>query len=187
MPYKDFVVPRSEDAVTPEAGQIVSIHYTASFLGSGEVIETTGSRPFTLLLGDRSEPLFSEALSGMKVGGKRTLRLAPGTKFAASEANQTIEFEFELVGIESGAKALAFNLVRNTGSIVNAAILLSFAPDILRFLHLLPAPDAAAQLNAAFGASGFGAVDILNGATASAPVVADAANQWAVQGLQGLL
>ena len=47
-------------------------------------------------------------------------------------------------------------------------------PDVLNLLGI-PQPSA-------FGASGFGAVDIMSNA---APV-ADAANQWAVQGLQGL-
>ena len=45
-------------------------------------------------------------------------------------------------------------------------------------------------MNAAFNTGGFGAVDILGGAAAnaaaSAPVVVDAANQWAAQGLQSL-
>merc|ERR1711939_254064 len=127
MKFRDVVTPDG-DAAAPESGQIVAIHYTATLVSdNNKVVESSGNRPFTFMLGDGSEPLFEEAIAGMKVGGTRRLNLYPGSKWAAS--NQTIQFELELVGIQTGLDALTFNLLRNRRSLVNAAILLSFAPD----------------------------------------------------------
>jgi len=187
MSYMDVSTPATSDAAAPNDGQLVAVRYTASYVSSGQVVDSTGERPFAIRLGDDSEPFFQEAMAGMKVGGTRKLRLEAGSKFAAAETgDEMIEFELELVSIPTGLEALRFQLVQNQGAIINAAILLSFAPDILNFLGLLRGADPAAQLNAAFDASGFGAVDILSSAATTAPILADAANQWAVQGLQGL-
>jgi len=190
--YKDLMVPEGEEAILPVADDIIAIAFTASY-ASGEVIESTGDRPLTFKLGDSSEPLFQEAIMGMVVGGKRRLKLAPDSKYASPAAKETILFEVELLGIQTGVDALVFKLLRNRSTLINAALLLSFAPDILGLLGLLgllPAPNGAEQLNAAFSSGGFGAVDILSGAAtsvaSSAPVVVDAANQWAAQGLKGL-
>merc|ERR1712230_10097 len=98
---------------------------------SGEIIESTGDRPLTFKLGDSSEPLFQEAIAGMAVGGKRRVKLSPGSKYASPTAKDTIIFEVELVGIQTGVDALVFRLLRNRSSIINTAILLSFVPDIL--------------------------------------------------------
>lgn len=190
LSYKEVSIPGVDTATTPMAGEIVAVHFTASFVTSGEVIDSTGDKPLAFRLGDGSEPLFQEAVTGMKIGGKRRINLAPGSKYASPSVEDTIQFEIELVGIQTGVDALIYDALRNRSSIINTAILLSFAPDILGFLGLLPAPNGAEQLNAAFNTGGFGAVDILGGAVANAaanaPVVVDAANQWAAQGLQSL-
>merc|ERR1711865_386729 len=120
-------------------------------------------------------PLFQEAVDGMSVGGKRRVKLPPTSKFAGLD--EVVLFELEVVEVRQGFDAFAFQATQNTGSIVRTAILLSFVPDILGFLGLLP--DGSSM----FDASSFGAVDLLS--STAAPVV-DAANQWASQGLQGL-
>ena len=185
LSIRDLTTP--VDATTPVEDQIVSIHYSVSFVESGQVIESTGDRPVSFVVGEGSELLFEEAIAGMKVGGTRLVNLRPGTKYASPETDKTIQFEIELVGIRTGADALSFTLLRNRPNLFQTAILLTFVPDLLGLFGLLPAPDAATQYNTIFNSGGFGAVDILSSAVASAPIVADAANQWAAQGLQGLL
>jgi hypothetical protein len=183
--FRELVTP-GEDAATPVVGQLVALSYTATYLSSGQIIDGTGDKPLTFALGEEYA-FFAEAIAGMKIGGKRRLNLAPSSKYSsaddASTADETIQFEIELIGIPTGLDALSYRLVRNQESIVRTAILLTFIPDVLRFIGLMPeAVDSASSLREAFHASGFGSVDILS----VPPVVADAANQWAAQGLQGL-
>mmetsp|Transcript_28864 Transcript_28864/g.47849 ORF Transcript_28864/g.47849 Transcript_28864/m.47849 type:complete len:264 (-) Transcript_28864:150-941(-) len=179
--YRDTVTP-SRDAVIPMNNQIVAVHFTASLL-NGQVVAGTGDRPLALRLGESSKSMFQEALMGMRVGGRRRVKITPDCRYSYL-GDQTVLIELELLGIQTGVDALIFNLLNNRLAIIQVAILLSFAPDALNFFGVLPAPS----LGASFEAPGFGAVDILSSAAASAPPahVADPANQWAVQGLQGL-
>jgi hypothetical protein len=158
-----------------EDNQIVSVAYTATLRSSGAIIDTTdGGRLLTLAIGSNRLPLFLEAVDGMAVGGKRRLKLPPSSKFASLD--EDVLFDLEVIEVKQGLDALAFRATSNTGNIVRTAILLSFVPDILGLLGVIP--DGSSL----FDASSFGAVDVLG----SVAPVADAANQWAAQGLQGL-
>jgi len=75
-------------------------------------------------------------------------------------------------------------LVKNQVIVVRAAILLSFLPDMLTWLHVLPT-DVSSHVGEAFAQKGFGAVDVLS-STSNSPVAVDAVNRWASEGLQGL-
>ena len=183
LSYKELA--RGTDEL-PKAGQIISITYTATLVSSGRVIDATGDKPLSFVLGEEQLPLFQEATQGMSVGGRRRVNV-PSSKYAigmydptsgstAKLEGETIQFEMELTGIQTGKDALLFRIVQNRENIFRVALLLSFLPDILHAVGVLPdAPSSS------FGTEGFGAVDILSN---SAPAV-DAANAWAAQGLQG--
>merc|ERR1712232_1553944 len=148
-------------------GQLVSIAYTASIGSSGEILDTVSAeRPLTMKKGDRTLPLFQEATEGMRIGGKRRVKLPPSSVFAG--LGEEIMFDIELVGIQTGLSALAYQTGRNVGPILRTAILLTFLPDVLNLLGVVM------QAGSSGVDSGLGTVLSNN---AAAPV-AEAANQW---------
>ena len=164
-------------------GSIVELVYTATVVSTGEVVERTStSRPLTFVktaTGDKSQPSFlQEAVAGMSVGGSRILNVSPSSVYAGS-SEETVQFELELTGLKTGAEAALFQ-VGGMRNIFRTALLLSFVPDVLKLVGVLP-PDGAPPLAEPLARASDALV-----AVAQHPVVADAANQWAASGLDGL-
>jgi FKBP-type peptidyl-prolyl cis-trans isomerase len=93
---------------TAAAGQSASVHYTG-WLTSGKKFDSSvGGQPFTV------EPLgsapvikgWNEGIIGMKVGGKRQLRIPPQLAYGeqgypgAIPANATLIFDVELLSVK---------------------------------------------------------------------------------------
>ena len=186
LSFKDTEV---GDGDAPEAGAPVSICYTASVLGASlpPFEEVRRERPLTFVPLEDTEvlELFSEATAGMRVGGKRRVLLPPSSAYAKMDGGATIEFDFEVVGVKSGLDAAAFNLGGGMGAprvrtAIRLAFFASFVPDILR---IVDAVSGGATLDAAgaLGQAGDAAA-----AAAAHPVVLEAANRWAADGLANL-
>jgi FKBP-type peptidyl-prolyl cis-trans isomerase len=93
---------------TAAAGQSVTVHYTG-WLTSGKKFDSSvGGKPFTV------EPLgtapvikgWNEGIVGMKVGGKRQLRIPPDLAYGATgypgviPANATLIFDVQLLSVK---------------------------------------------------------------------------------------
>ena len=96
-------------------GSVVRISYVASILGSGKRIGST--QRFTFVLGRSNLIFWEEAIEGMRVGGSRRLLVPPSAKLGLRDQKQrdlvpegeTVRFDCELQGIESGLSAAAYN------------------------------------------------------------------------------
>ena len=125
------------------AGSVVRVSYVASLMGSGQRI---GSKTrFTFALNEPSQLVFwEEAVTGMKVGGRRRLLVPPSAKMNLRDRNQrvivpegeTIRFDCRLIAIEEGisAKLYLSGLVGagGGGRLLRAAVLLlSLIPYLL--------------------------------------------------------
>jgi len=90
----------------------VSIHYTGWLSNNGDkgrkFDSSVGGAPFSFTLGTKQVvPGFDEGVSGMKVGGKRTVIIPPELGYGARGAgggvippNATLIFEIELLKVE---------------------------------------------------------------------------------------
>jgi peptidylprolyl isomerase len=88
-------------------GKTLSVHYTGK-LENGKVFDSSvGKDPLTFVLGGGQLPLgFEQGVTGMKVGGKRTITIPPSLGYGEQGAgdaippNSTIIFELELVDVK---------------------------------------------------------------------------------------
>ena len=105
LKYMDTVI---GTGVSPQKGQTCSVHYTG-WLTSGKKFDSSiGKAPFQVTpLG--SAPVikgWNEGVVGMKVGGKRQLRIPPDLAYGAGgypgviPPNATLIFDVQLVGIQ---------------------------------------------------------------------------------------
>src|SRR5450631_3820962 len=92
---------------TAEKGQTVKVHYTG-FLTTGKKFDSSVDRgePFTFSLGQGQVIKgWDEGIAGMKVGGKRQLRIPPELGYGAQGGgwvippNATLLFDVELLGV----------------------------------------------------------------------------------------
>jgi FKBP-type peptidyl-prolyl cis-trans isomerase len=104
LQYWDIVVGTGTTAV---AGNLVSVHYTG-WLTSGEKFDSSVDRgqPFSFPLGaGQVIKGWDEGVAGMKVGGKRQLRIPPELGYGAGGAggvipgNATLIFDVELLNV----------------------------------------------------------------------------------------
>lgn len=104
LQYWDIVVGTGATAV---AGSQVSVHYTG-WLTSGEKFDSSVDRgqPFSFPLGaGQVIKGWDEGVAGMKVGGKRQLRIPPELGYGAAgaggviRANATLIFDVELLQV----------------------------------------------------------------------------------------
>jgi len=132
----------SGPSVAPNS--VVSLHYTVSFATSGQILGTTqGKWPLSFAFGKHEVPLFSDAIIGMRVGGKRRL-IVPAEKIPPSQVRKVpqdnyaegLRIEIKLESIDTGAKALIPSLLppgNRRVTIARVLFALSFLP------YLLPA------------------------------------------------
>ena len=108
LKYQDSVVGTGALA---EKGKSVSVHYTGWLDESGkkgtQFDSSVGGAPFQFVLGAGMVIAgWDEGVSGMKVGGKRTLTIPANLGYGASgfppviPANSTLIFDVELIGVK---------------------------------------------------------------------------------------
>jgi len=106
LEYWDIKVGTGAEA---KCGQDVSVHYTGWLDSSGKKFDSSVDRgePFTFpLCGRRVIAGWDEGVKGMKVGGKRRLRIPPDLGYGARGAggvippNATLLFDVELLGVK---------------------------------------------------------------------------------------
>ncbi|HWH61019.1 MAG TPA: FKBP-type peptidyl-prolyl cis-trans isomerase [Terriglobales bacterium] len=93
---------------TAEAGQTVKVHYTGWLTTGKKFDSSVGGAPFSFPLGGGQVIKgWDEGVAGMKVGGKRQLRIPPdlaygeqGTPGGPIPPNATLIFDVQLVGIQ---------------------------------------------------------------------------------------
>jgi peptidylprolyl isomerase len=103
---------KAGDGATAKAGEKVSVHYTGWLSengAKGKKFDSSVDRgqPFQFTLGAHQVIAgWDEGVSGMKVGGKRTLIIPPGLGYGARGAggvippNATLIFDVELLGVQ---------------------------------------------------------------------------------------
>ena len=93
---------------TAAAGQTVKVHYTGWLTTGKKFDSSVGGAPFSFPLGaGQVIKGWDEGVAGMKVGGKRQLRIPPdlaygeqGTPGGPIPPNATLIFDVQLVGIQ---------------------------------------------------------------------------------------
>ncbi len=99
------------EGATPETGKLVTVHYTGwldQAGARGRKFDSSVDRgaPFSFTLGVRDVIAgWDLGVAGMRVGGRRTLIIAPALGYGARGAgsvippNATLQFEVELLGV----------------------------------------------------------------------------------------
>lgn len=104
LQYWDIKVGTGEDA---KDGDQVKVHYTGWLTTGKKFDSSVGGEPFDFTLG-RGEVIkgWDEGVAGMKVGGKRQLRIPPELAYGAEghppqiPQNATLIFDVQLVGVK---------------------------------------------------------------------------------------
>lgn len=106
LQYWDLTVGTGATATT---GKTVTVHYTGWLAKDGKKFDSSVDRgtPFMFQIGaGRVIKGWEEGVAGMKVGGKRQLRIPPNLGYGAQgfapviPANATLIFDVELLGIK---------------------------------------------------------------------------------------
>ena len=170
---------------------VVSIAYNVSILGGSTVEQVRAERPLSFVLpstDDKSIPadgaddesippfIFTEAIRGMKLGGRRRLLVPPSSRYAMPNAKETIEMELEVVAVRTGPEATFFKL-GGFRSLFRLAIVLSFVPDVVNWINTTPLLNGGVAKTS---------VDAAVALAAANPAAVDVANRWAADGLARL-
>ncbi|MCC6382842.1 MAG: FKBP-type peptidyl-prolyl cis-trans isomerase [Dehalococcoidia bacterium] len=100
LKYVDEVV---GTGASPRMDQTVTVHYTGKFASDGRVFDSSGSRDVSFPMNGVIKG-FAEAISTMKVGGKRTAFIPSALGYGPTGSgpippNSDLVFEIELVAI----------------------------------------------------------------------------------------
>ena len=111
--YRDTVAGTGDVAME---GKVLKVAYTGRLMATGK--EFDKGNGFSFRLGEgRVIPGWEQGLVGMRVGGKRTIRIPPGLAYADRGAKDVIppgshlEFDCELISIASGGVEEALSQV----------------------------------------------------------------------------
>ena len=124
----------------PNEGDVVKVDYTGWLESDGKEFATsTGRKPIAFAVGKgRVIPGWDEGILSMSVGGKRRLSIPAELAYGENGAgdaippNSRLQFECELVGIESGFGAIASTFPGGLPNLVLVTLLaLSFIPYFL--------------------------------------------------------
>ena len=122
---------------TPESGAVVKVDYTGWIESTGKEFDSSvGRAPIAFKVGaGRVIPGWDEGVGSMKMGGKRRLSIPADLAYGENGAGDAIppgsrlQFECELVGIESGFGAFAATFPGGLGNLaLLTVLLLSFIP-----------------------------------------------------------
>ncbi|MFY9644402.1 MAG: FKBP-type peptidyl-prolyl cis-trans isomerase [Terriglobales bacterium] len=90
-----------------QAGQNVKVHYTGWLTNGKKFDSSVGGRPFTFMLGGGQVIKgWDEGVAGMKVGGKRQLRIPPDLAYGQNghppqiPPSSTLVFDVELIDVK---------------------------------------------------------------------------------------
>jgi FKBP-type peptidyl-prolyl cis-trans isomerase FkpA len=93
---------------TAMKGQTVTVHYTGWFTNGKKFDSSVGGKPFPFKIGAHEViPGWEDGVAGMKVGGKRQLKIPPEMGYGAKgypgaiPPNSTLIFDVELLSIDS--------------------------------------------------------------------------------------
>ena len=94
------------DGVVADRGKIVFVHYTGWLLNGKQFDTSIGGKPIRFHLGN-GEVIkgWDQGIKGMRVGGKRQLRIPPDLGYGQSGSSgipgdSTLIFDVELVGVQ---------------------------------------------------------------------------------------
>jgi peptidylprolyl isomerase len=104
LEYWDIIV---GTGATAQAGKQVKVHYTG-WLTTGQKFDSSlGGKPFDFMLGAGNVIKgWDEGVAGMKVGGKRQLRIPPDLAYGSAghppqiPASSTLVFDVQLVDVK---------------------------------------------------------------------------------------
>src|SRR6266496_5552056 len=96
---------KAGDGALADRGKIVFVHYTGWLINGKKFDSSIGAKPFRFHLGN-SEVIkgWDQGVAGMRVGGKRQLRIPPGLAYGNSgypgliPPGATLIFDVELMG-----------------------------------------------------------------------------------------
>jgi len=134
LTFMDIAVGNGE---TPTPGSVVKVEYTGWLESSGTMFDSSSGRaPIAFSVGSgRVIPGWDEGILSMRVGGKRRLSIPPELGYGDEGAGESIpggsqlQFECELVGIESGFGAFIATFPGGLSNLVLVTLLaLSFVP-----------------------------------------------------------